>query len=109
MKLSVTELTKPRGLIRLECLNQANRLACAVQLPVPQSSVGGSSVQGTSLVLDGAAGVSDAFGLGTTVRFDGRLVTVFFALCGFLAGRVDRFALAFFCAAFLIRFAIRTF
>ena len=70
-------------------------------------SLGGSSVQGTSLVVGGALGVSEVFG--TAVRFRVRLVTAFFALYCFLDGRVGRFALAFFRTAFLTRFAIGTF
>ena len=56
------------------------------------------------MVLGAAVGVSEVFGTG--VRFRVRLVTAFFALCCFLAGRVGRFALAFFRAAFLTRLAM---
>ena len=70
---------------------------------MPDSGASVGSVQGTWVVLGGAAGVSDGFG--TMVRFHLRLFTAFFGLCFFLAGRVGRFALAFARAVFLTRFA----
>ena len=54
-------------------------------------------------MVGGALGVSEVFG--TAVRFRVRLVTAFFALCCFLAGRVGRFALACARAVLWTRFA----
>jgi len=53
------------------------------------------------VVLGGAGGVSDVFGMWGRDRLG--LVAAFFTLCGFLAGRVDCFALAFARAVFFTR------
>ena len=45
------------------------------------------------MALDGAAGVSGVFGVWRRIRL--RLVAAFFALCGFWAARVGRFAVVF--------------
>jgi len=70
---------------------------------VPDSGGSGGSSQETSLVLGGAAGVSDVVGVWGRIRLC--LVAVFFAFCCFLAGRIDRFAVAFARAVLWTRFA----
>ena len=54
------------------------------------------------MVLGGAVGVSDVFGVWGRIRLC--LVAAFFALRCFLAGRIDRFALAFARAVLWTRF-----
>ena len=69
---------------------------------MPYSGGSSSQSQGTGFVLGGAAGVSDVFGTWGRDRL--RSVAAFFALRCFLAGRVERFAVAFARVALLPRF-----